>query len=353
MPLSNVNASRRRLNEIDGLRAVAISLVVLFHFTKEFFPGHRFFSFGWSGVDLFFVISGFVLYLQVKKKYYKDNTVHYRQYLRNRTLRIVPAYYVSLIITVFLFGMDKLLSGTFLLHLSFLHIFDYDVAMSIQPLYWTLAVEMQFYVFLILAVPFLTGSTGFRWLAVLIVANILYRLIFPFFFSASSQTGLMLGNILPGRIAEFSYGMIIAKIFLEKERLFQNFRRPLSSAGIGLLAALLIAGCWWVWLRMGDSLLDWWITNTVFYPLVGLGYAVLFVLVLMNPIINRIMSSRAIVFTGTISYSVYLWHMFTIMLLKGKWEGAAGFIIAVGITLVISSISYYFIERTFLKLKAR
>jgi len=353
MPLANVKVNRKRLDEIDGLRAIAISLVVLFHFTKEFFPGYRFFSFGWSGVDLFFVISGFVLYLQVKKKYYRDQKVHYLQYLRNRTLRIVPAYYASLIITVFLFGMDKFFSGTFLLHLAFLHIFDYDVAMSIQPLYWTLAVEVQFYVFLILASPLLTGGKGFGWLAVLIVANILYRLIFPFFCNASSHAGLMLGNILPGRSAEFSYGMIIAKVFLEKENLLGSLRRPLRSAVTGLLTALLIAGCWSVWLRMGDSLHDWWVTNTLFYPFVGLGYALLFVLVLTNPAINRIMSFRGFVFIGTISYSIYLWHMFTIMVLHGEWKGAGGFIIAVLITLVISSASYYFIERTFLKLKAR
>ncbi len=158
----------RRLVEIDGLRAVAIALVVLFHYTKEFFPEHRLLSFGWSGVDLFFVISGFVLYYQVKRRYYKDGKAHYINYFRNRALRIIPAFYVSVIATILFFGRDKFLSPVFPLHLSFLYIFDYNIATSIQPLYWTLAVEVQFYIFLIIIAPLLTGKNGVRWLLFLI-----------------------------------------------------------------------------------------------------------------------------------------------------------------------------------------
>jgi len=342
---------QRRFLEIDGLRAVAISLVLLFHYEKEFFPRHGLFSFGWSGVDLFFVISGFVLYYQVKTRYRRDGKTSYLQYLQNRALRIVPAYYVSLLLTVLFFGREKLLSGTFLMHLGFLHIFDYDAGMSIQPLYWTLAVEVQFYLFLILMAPVLTEKHGMRWLLGLIGMTILYRLALPVFASPSSHTGLILGNILPGRIGEFSCGMIIARIFTERGELMNALRRPEIAGAIGILAFAVLAGCWLVWHTMGDSFLDFWLTNALFYPLVGTGYGLLFLSGMTIPLFKRILSWRIAVFAGTISYSIYLWHVFSLMLLNGLLGGIAGFLISALVTLVISTTSYYLIEKTFLKMK--
>jgi peptidoglycan/LPS O-acetylase OafA/YrhL len=344
--------NQKRLLEIDGLRAVAISLVVLFHYTKEFFPQHRFFSFGWSGVDLFFVISGFVLYYQVKKRYYKDGKTQYISYLRNRAIRIIPAYYVSVIATILFFGKDKFFTSIFPLHLSFLYIFDYDVAISVQPLYWTLAVEVQFYIFLILIAPLFTGKNGMKWFLSLIGFNVVYRLIFPLFYSASSNTGLVLGNILPGRISEFCYGMIIAKIFIERVELMDKMRRPLIAVSIVFLAVAIISVCWAVWLRIGDSVLDHQIVNTLYYPFLGMGYGLLFFLVVLIPILKRIASLKPVVFIGTISYSIYLWHVFALRLVGNLLTGAAGFLFTLIATIVISTVSYYFIERTFLKLKA-
>jgi peptidoglycan/LPS O-acetylase OafA/YrhL len=342
----------RRLVEIDGLRAVAITLVVLFHYTKAFFPQHRLFSFGWSGVDLFFVISGFVLYLQVKNKYRKEGRTQYLRYLKNRALRIVPAYYASLFVMILLFGRDKFFSQGFLMHLSFLYIFDYDVAMSIQPLYWTLAVEVQFYIFLILLAPLLTGQSGMKWILGLIGINLLYRLIFPVFHSASSNTGLVLGSILPGRISEFCYGMIIAKVFIEKSELLNKLRRPMAALSIVTLAVAIIFISWVVWLRMGDSVLDQWLINTLYYPFVGMGYGLFFLLVLILPALKKVMSIKPVTFIGMISYSIYLWHVFALKLFSGISSGMARFLITLIATLVISAVSYYLIERTFLKLKA-
>lgn len=343
--------NRKRLHEIDGIRTVAISLVVLSHYTKEFFPQHRLLSFGWSGVDLFFVISGFILYYQVKKRYYRDGNTLYIDYLRNRALRIIPAYYVSVIVTLLFFGKDKFLTFIFPLHLTFLYIFDYDVAMSIQPLYWTLAVEVQFYIFLIIFAPFLTGKNSMKWILSLIIMNLLYRMAFPLFYNASSNSGLVLGNILPGRISEFSYGMIIARIYLGEKGLMNKLRKGLYIIITAILSFLCIAICWSAWLKMGDSVLDHWLINIIYYPLVGLGFALFFLLVLISPGLNRFMSLRPVAFIGTISYSIYLWHMLALKLVKDVLADAGGFLITLIATLILSTISYYLIERTFLRFK--
>lgn len=341
----------KRLIEIDGLRAIAISLVVLFHYTKEFFPQHRFFSFGWSGVDLFFVISGFVLYYQVKRRYQTEGKTHYLSYLRNRALRIIPAYYASLLAMVLLFGRNKLFTDNFFLHLSFLYIFDYDVAVSIQPLYWTLAVEVQFYLMLILFAPLLTGKNGMKWLIGLIGLNLVYRLIFQFFFNPLSSTGLVFGNILPGRISEFCYGMIIAKVFLEHHMLIDKLKRLLVMIFVAILSISIIAICWGVWLLMGDSVLNSRFGNMLYYPFLGMGYGFLFLLILISPQFAKIMSLKPVVFIGTISYSIYLWHVFILKSLEGVASNIAGFFLNLFATIIISTVSYYLIERTFLKLK--
>ncbi len=341
----------RRLVEIDGLRAVAITLVVLFHYTKEFFPEQRLFSFGWSGVDLFFVISGFVLYYQVKRRYYKDSKTYYLDYFRNRALRIIPAYYVSVIATILFFGRDKFLSPIFPLHLSFLYIFDYNIATSVQPLYWTLAVEVQFYIFLIIVAPILTGKNGVKWLFSLIAVNLIYRMIFPFWHSASSNNGLVLGNILPGRLSEFCYGMILAKIYLEKTVLMNKLRKNLYIFITGILSFICISLCWYIWLKLGDAVLDNMIANIIYYPSIGLGFSLFFLLAITSRRLNKILSLKPVTFIGLISYSIYLWHVFILTLIGEAIRGVSGFLISIIATIVISTVSYYFIERTFLKFK--
>jgi peptidoglycan/LPS O-acetylase OafA/YrhL len=347
-----------RFLEIDGLRAVAISLVVLFHYTKEFYPHIHLFSFGWSGVDLFFVISGFVLYLQVKKKYYRDDKADFASYFRNRILRIVPAYYASLAAMLLFFGRDKIFSAGFLMHLSFFHIFDHDVAVSIQPLYWTLAVEIQFYLFIILAAPLLTGRHGMAWMITLIVFTMVYRMVFPVAWNALSNAGLVMSNILPGRIAEFCYGMIIAKIYIERPFLFERLGRSLERRSLAALSLFILAFCWIVWLKKGDGLFAYRMGTVLYYPVLGLGFGLFFLSVLLMPLLKRIFSYRPVVFVGTVSYSIYLWHIFIILFMsdylkladRGAGPGVR-MMIALVLTLAVSTLSYYLIEKTFLGFK--
>ncbi len=218
--------------------------------------------------------------------------------------------------------------------------------MSIQPLYWTLAVEVQFYLMLIFVAPILTGKNGVKWLISLIGANIIYRL------SPLSSEGLVFGNILPGRISEFCYGMIIAKIFLEYPSIIDRLKRPMPVITFIMLSIVIIAFCWGLWLKTGDSILNSRAGNMLYYPFLGMGYGFLFLLILISPQFNKIMSLKPVVFIGTISYSIYLWHVFILKSLAGVASGIAGFYLNLFATIILSTLSYYLIERTFLKLKA-
>lgn len=349
-----------RIIEIDTFRAWAILSVLFFHYFKEFFPGGgSFFRFGWSGVDLFFVISGFVLYLQVRRSYTRSGRTDYGRYLRNRALRIIPVYYASLFATVLLFGRDKLFTTGFLMHLSFLHVFDYTVATSIQPLYWTLGVEAQFYIFLIIAAGIFFGRGGYVSLAVITVLSLFYR----YEVSAAygfTDSGVLLMSQLPGRFSEFCCGIFLAKLYLEGdfwERVRGRMGRlgPLFLAG-GALYVVLAR----LWLSGGDEIFNDVLISTVFHPLVGFSFSLMMLPLMALPEkIRFMMRLKPLVFVGLISYSIYVWHMFIIMFLNkyADLRDAAvradlKMLLALAAALVFSTLSYYLVEKTFLRLKA-
>lgn len=145
----------RRLGQIDALRGIAALLVVLFHFTSKYqeLYGHTsplMFSLPWGhlGVNLFFMISGFVIFMTLSR------TVQAADFLVSRFSRLYPAYWVAVLLT---FGLTSLLGlpgktvdiGTALLNLSMVH--GFANVPHVDGVYWTLEVELLFYAWALLA----------------------------------------------------------------------------------------------------------------------------------------------------------------------------------------------------------
>lgn len=196
------------------------------------------------------------------------------------------------------------------------------------------------------------------WMPGLIVLTVGYRIVFSAFFDPLSNTGLVLGNILPGRVAEFCYGMIIARIYLNMPSLLEKLRRPYPALSVTALSLAVLAFCWILWLKSGDGMFEHRSGAVLYYPFLGLGFGLLFLSVFLSPLLKKIVSFRPVVFLGTISYSVYLWHIFVIMFMEqylnlsgGKAGPAIKMAIALVLTLIVSTVSYYLIEKTFLSFK--
>ena len=346
-----------RITEIDAFRAWAVLSVLLFHYAKEFYPGQEsFFLFGWSGVDLFFVISGFVMYFQVKRKYVTEEKIFYRKYFRNRFLRIAPAFYVSLLAEVIFLHRDKLFSKEFFMHLSFTHIFSYDVAFSIQPIYWTLAVEVQFYLFLILTARLMSGEKALPFLLVLMVLSMSYRFVVSGIYGFS-HTGVLLINQLPGRMPQFISGIFLAMIYMREDLrvLIKKRQSYIFVSGI-----IIYVACGLHWLRGGDGIFDNVFTETIYHPLLGISFAMVMTVILSKEgTLKNTLRFKPLVFAGLISYSIYLWHFFLLEVIRFTGMVNTGIpspVILVGAIIAvfgISTLSYYCIEKQFLKLRAR
>jgi peptidoglycan/LPS O-acetylase OafA/YrhL len=165
--------------KIDGLRCVAILFVLVSHFAK---PVGKYISAGYYGVDLFFVISGFLITLVLLNSGKKTFQANYVNFMGRRTLRIFPLYYLALFILwltnepVVHSNLPWLVSYTY----NYAHVL-YKVPDSPVTHFWSLAVEEQFYLLWPFAVLFLKDKPGVLfWLILVIICFGYAQTVFGF-----------------------------------------------------------------------------------------------------------------------------------------------------------------------------
>src|SRR5215469_152555 len=174
---------------IDLLRGLAILLVLMFHALGTAFPtehlqwggglfpdfnlSHSFLllfpaTFGWSGVAIFFAISGFCIH----NSYMRERRLGVTRYLIKRTFRIYPPYFISLCLFSLFFVLHghRDLFHNFLLHVLLIHNFSSNYFYGINLAYWSIAVEFQLY---ILYLPLIFVTTKFGWKPTIVLAFLL------------------------------------------------------------------------------------------------------------------------------------------------------------------------------------
>jgi peptidoglycan/LPS O-acetylase OafA/YrhL len=303
-----------RLNyrpDIDGLRAVAVVLVVLFHAFPDFCRG------GFVGVDVFFVISGYLITGNIVAGI-AANEFSYLDFYARRFRRIVPALVVVLA-TVLALGWLLLLPQEFfdlsrqtIAGSSFtsnilllMQIGYFDTASDLKPLLhlWSLGVEEQYYIvwpaMLVLACR--TRLNKLAAIAILGAASFAFMLAVPepdaFF-------------LLPARFWELLLGGALVWCELEHGPALQRFRNFLSSAGVAPQALGAIAGALAVTLL---AVAVGTLNRDTPYPgwnaLLPTLAAVLIIASGPGAWLNRaVLANRATVTLGLMSYPLYLWH---------------------------------------------
>ena len=338
--------------EIDGLRAIAVFSVITYHARDTFLPG------GFLGVDIFFVISGYLITSLILKELKLTNKFSFSNFYERRVRRIIPALlgmiilstfisYITLLPDSFVDFSKSLISSIFSVsNFYFLYTGNLYGAESslLKPLLhtWSLSVEEQFYILLPVTV-FVIYKFFRKHLLTLIFSGILISLIFSqYISSAHSSSSAHSGfnfYLLPSRGFELLLGSLLAKLELDNGRMNRNssliLNKILPIIGLSLIFYSLIF--------FNDKML-----LPSFYSLVPIiGTMLVIWFSHKDELVTQILSNRIIVFFGLISYSLYLFHFPVFAFARYLNLLNNNLFILIFFVILISSLSYYFIERPF------
>lgn len=325
------------------------------------------FSCGWVGVDIFFVLSGFLLSLPfIRGSLGLQAPQSAKEFYRRRALRILPLYYFQLFILVSLaklgvFGVAPTWWDV-ISHVSLVHHFFEPFSGSINEVFWTLSLEMGFYLILPFFVPFIASPRLGGLLLVSVILVLSYRLAGFALINAydiSSKGWVM--EQLPGRIDQFVMGITSAYLFVRFQGALSSVEKRLSTILVvtglaGIIGMLYLMDIKYEDYWKGDWTLFTWHSITGFFVA-----QLLFGVALSGALAQKIFNNRMMVFLGIISYSLYLWHF---VVIKGvqqlDWVSAHDGYVLPYLTLfcaplivAISVVSYWFIERPFLRIRHR
>jgi len=380
----NSTARAERFPCFDGLRAIAAGAVLVTHVsfvtTANRVIGGSYFARFDSGVSIFFVISGFLLYRPfVSAAMTGGDGPDVGPFFWRRALRIFPAYWLAASLIALAFDVkpwDGL--GDALAHLALVHIYDADTVVS-GPISqaWSLGTEITFYAALPLlglaarAIGRRTGGAAIPQVllvASLIAASLLYRWAVVEHAGASAPA---MATWLPGYMDQFGLGMLLAITAVELARPRATTSRmrtiadarwlPLASWALAF-ASLSVAA---FVIDLPTSSLDYSVGQQmgrqVTYGLWGL---FLVAPAVVGPqdrgLIRALLRSPIARVLGLISYGVYLWHQFFIDRFL-RWTGSTEFggnfgsalaFVAAG-AVVAATLSYVLVERPILQLKHR
>jgi VanZ family protein len=223
---------------INGLRAIAALSVFFVHINQKyniegsflFFDINRWLVNGNSGVTLFFLISGFLLSTPFwKNKISFTSSPNLTEYFTRRMVRIVPAYYVCLMILIIASfitggGAD---GGNILSHLTFSYNFSNDYIFSFNPPFWTLAVEVQFYLLLpllFLVLKRFTAKQSFHLVLLLVPSIYLLNYLMVSIVGESAKTSYSTLAHLP----HFLIGVLSAYLLVNKSNIAKKLSKPIK-----------------------------------------------------------------------------------------------------------------------------
>ena len=336
-----------RLAGLDGVRAVAAILVVVYHVSLDAGRtgnGNGFVGYGHlapvlselkSGVTIFFVISGLVLYLPFARALVSGSALpDWRVYTRRRIVRIVPAYWLAVLGVGVLLPAGQTFGASTWRLLSFAQIYHPDTFFSGLGVAWSLDVEVAFYI----AVPILAAAmahllrdrTGvravrgqFALLAALGSAAFVGRVWLCHGSLVAPAHSQVTATLPPMVFGWFVPGMILAVLIAGREAgaplpraVAMLSLRPAVSFVLGLCTVAAAIPT-----QRGDMLLTLYAPITQL--LLGLGAALVVLPVALRSDRSAskplaLLDSRPMVALGTISFGIYLWHQPLLFLLRGS-----------------------------------
>jgi len=326
--------------QLDGLRALAITLVVIYHIDPSLLPG------GWIGVDIFFVLSGYLITSILEHELHATSSIAIGNFYVRRLLRLTPAFWLLL---AFIMFVDVLFShkvdGFRAVFLSAAYLMNWNRAFNWYPQTllghtWSLAMEEQFY----LVWPLILRGFGRRsplgFILVTACTVVAWRVYLVWSGAGAERTyngfdthsdALLIGCALAfaksGSSLEslsLRFGWVPISVILLFSVVLTHDSPFAQSFGLTITA---IAAAWLLWATLHDDR------------------------------IARLFSIKPVVYTGQISYGWYLWHYPAIALgahLTEKFGRPALFAAAFAtLAFAIAGLSHKYVEAPFLRMKSR
>ncbi len=335
--------------EIDGLRTIAVLVVIIYH-VEVFFGNVQLLKGGFFGVDVFFVISGFLITSIIMGEYYRTGKFSITNFYERRARRILPALFLVILVSLPL-AWNLLLPSqlvdyakSILSTLAFGSNFYWDVTLQeygaesalIKPFLhtWTLAVEEQYYI----AFPLILLAI-YKWAKQYTIAILTATFLLSLLF-AQALTGIDAASsfyMLPSRFWELLAGSLLANILYLHPQKDNNaiLNRTMPVLGLFLIAYSII-------------FVDFDAHHPGFITLLPvLGTVLIIWFANENDLITQVLSSKPFVAVGLISYSLYLWHypIFAfgrLIDMEPGWHNKVQWIV---LTFVLSVASYFILEK--------
>jgi peptidoglycan/LPS O-acetylase OafA/YrhL len=361
---------------LTGVRALAACWVMLFHVNAFAGPRvlsvnvfghdmhlHPLITVGWLGVTIFFVLSGFLLTTHLLSSIERGGEGLLKRYFTARVRRVIPAYWAQIaILLVVALVVERAVPDWIRAvprHLFMLQNTSEYEASLINGVYWTLPIEFAFYFVLPIVAVRLAAREPipdrglYRLLAALYVASVAIGISWRVAVHPLGDLNIAwIANQLPGTLDQFMLGTVLAAGLRRWRRTHPHTRTDAASnaltlVGLGGIVALMYyldAIHATFWSGRHYAVYWWYSANAVYVGLLVLGVA------LGGGVSRALFANPLSVAVGTISYSLYLWHLPIVLWLQpAKLAYGTYFAVAIALTLAASALSYWLVERPFLR----
>jgi peptidoglycan/LPS O-acetylase OafA/YrhL len=281
----------KRYEELDALRGITALMVVFFHFTMGKDAYNTIFKLGTTGVDLFFIISGFVIFMSLQK------ITNSREFIINRVSRLYPTYWAVVIFTSVLLTVNALIKGNFdikerlINSVGNLTMFQFYLRIpNLDGPYWTMIVEMIFYI----AILFLYQYKLLKHLNMISITLCLIMVVLTHYFYDITLVKILVKGIpLLPFIPLFFAGIVFYKIYTTEAKQYANY----SLVFMCFLSALALFP------YAGQS------CNFITYP-EYCGMLILFFTLFILFVNHKLafIVNKTTLFLGRISFALYLIH---------------------------------------------
>ncbi|XQW85351.1 acyltransferase family protein [Thalassotalea piscium] len=328
--------------DIDGLRTIAVALVILNH------AGFTFFSGGFIGVDVFFVLSGFLITSIIYPKI-QNNTFEFGWFLSRRIRRLMPVLFVVMGVSALVFTFILLPTDLVLFYKSLISISLYlgnfffwiehggyfaGTTQEVPLLHtWSLAVEEQYYFIWPLALILLSKIFNANKTVIISIIGLGFSIWFSQW--ATDVTVGAAYYLLPTRFFELLAGSCLAMVWHKCQINHNPTHHLLSITGISLIL-------------FGAFTLNEYSSfpgYNALYPVIG----TILLILSSKGIVNNVLSIKPIVYLGAISYSLYLWHW--PILVFARYTAIDMTLLTkvtcIILTIILSVFSYHYVEQKF------